>query len=122
MTIYSYLQAGETLEKPALISNRERKLIGQSAIARQSKSYTFTIPESHWRLPKPIPPYVLKVIDSITFKFKMNADVGKLFKKCKMTDKLLELILSLPSHFDDKKVNLDMQTPGKMTRQLIKFD
>ena len=59
-------------------------------------------------MPKTIPPFVLKVIDSITFKFKMNADVGKQFKKCKMTDKFLALILNLPSRFDDKKVNLDI--------------
>ena len=34
MTVYSYLKAQETLTKPAVLSRRERKLLGQSAIAR----------------------------------------------------------------------------------------
>ena len=122
MTIYRLLTATETLEKVSVLSRRERRLISQSELAKQSKRLVMKIPASHWILPKPIPAYTLKVIDEITFKFKLTSMQGKQAKKLDVTDNLLALILSLPARFDDKKVSLDIISPGQSTHRLILFE
>ena len=90
MTIYRFVDTEDTLELIALLSKRERMLLSKSKIAKELKELNVIFSDDFWIRPKPIPAYILKVVQYVTFNIYIKGTVHN--KKLKIAEKFASLI------------------------------